>query len=121
MQSRTIGPDRRIRPEGDHRPLIVGTGERWLFVGSGLSELARRTLDSSDAELVVVSSQMTDFEQLIDFKRSPERHRVTFLHSRQTDLSTQTPNSFDGVATTVSTSEFQRFLRPGGRVVRLSS
>jgi hypothetical protein len=115
-----IGTVRRGPPHPEPG-FSVGSGERWLLVGEGLGELARRMLESSDAELVVVSPRIRDFESLRNYKLSTERDRLTFLCSRRTESIPHELQPFDGIAATDSGLEFQRFLRPGGRFVKLSS
>ncbi len=121
MLASFLGSVRRGRLAAESLPFRVDDGERWLLVGEGLSELARRILESSEVELVVVSSRMEDFEPLRRFKRSPEQNRLTFLCSSRAEENLFPPHSFDGIATTQSNLYYQRFLRPSGRVVTLSS
>jgi hypothetical protein len=121
MLGSLFGSDPRARAAAEPMPWSVGAGERWLLVGERLGELANRILEASDADLTVVSPRMSDFESLRGFKSSWKRYRLTFLCAQSAGAEHFEPQSFDGVATTHSGFEFQRFLRPGGRFVRLSS
>jgi hypothetical protein len=121
MLGSLIGTVRRARPDSEPLSLAVVAGERWLLLGEGLGELASRLLETSDVEVVVISPRVCDFKPLQEYKLSPERDRLTFLCSTQTDPLLIESQSFDGVATKRFETDFRRFLRPGGRVVRLSS